>query len=160
MQLDDYGFVMTDNGVMLDQGSWIIHASIRVFNFVLVMGMYSKTGGKNGKHADITESSSISAVSYMALEIFRFNVGRQFHPVSDATSRFHTVQFALLPSTSFLCLVDSKPKFKTPQLEPVELLPADFERFRSLKNGADKLQSAMKLFKKRTSGGNSGAQEE
>ena len=63
-----------------------------------------------------------------------------------------TVQFALLPSTSFLCLVDSKPKFKTPQLEPVELLPADFERFRSLKNGADKLQSAMKLFKKQTSG--------
>ena len=71
-----------------------------------------------------------------------------------------TVQFALLPSTSFLCLVNSKPKFKTPQLEPVELLPADFERFRSLKNGADKLQSAMKLFKKRTSGGNSAAQEE
>ena len=41
---------------------------------------------------------------------------------------FHTVQFGLLPSTSFLCLVDSKLKFKTPQLDPVELLLVDIER--------------------------------
>jgi len=122
------------------------------------MAMYSKTGGKNGKHADITESSSISAVSYMALEIFRYNVGRQFHPVSDATSRFHTVQFALLPSTSFLCLVNSKP-MRSGQSQPVDLSPVDIERFRSLKNGVDKLHSAMKSFKKRTPGGNSESQE-
>ena len=68
-----------------------------------------------------------------------WDVGRQFHPVSDITSRFHIVQFALLPSTSFLCLVNSKPKFKTPQIDPVELLPVDIERFRSLNNGVDKL---------------------
>jgi len=89
-----------------------------------------------------------------------WDVGRQFHPVSDITSRFHTVQFALLPSISFLCLVNSKPKFKTPQIDPVDLLPVDIERFRSLNNGVDKLQSAMKLFKKRTTTGNLGAREE
>lgn len=33
-----------------------------------------------------------------------WDVGHQFHPVSDITSRFHTVQFGLLPSASFLCL--------------------------------------------------------
>ena len=92
------------------------------------MAMYSKTGGKNGKHADITESSSISTVSYMALEIFRYNVGHQFHPVSDATSRFHTIQFALLLSTNFLCLINSKP-VRSCQLQPVDLLPVDIERF-------------------------------
>ena len=46
----------------------------------------------------------------MVADFVAWDVGRQFHPVLDITSRFHTVQFALLPSTSFLCLVDSKPK--------------------------------------------------
>jgi len=70
----------------------------------------------------------------MVADFVASDVGRQFHPVSVVTSSswFHTVQFGLLPSTSFLCLIDSKPKFKTPQLDPVELLLVDIERIEAL----------------------------
>jgi len=63
----------------------------------------------------------------------------------------------LLLSTSFLCLVNSKP-MRSGQSQPVDLSPVDIERFWSLKNGVDKLHSAMKSFKKQTPGGNSESQ--
>ncbi|KIJ92452.1 hypothetical protein K443DRAFT_30663, partial [Laccaria amethystina LaAM-08-1] len=51
-----------------------------------VVAMYSKTGGKNGKHSAITELSSIAAVSYLSVQLFRYRTGGQFHPVPDATA--------------------------------------------------------------------------
>ena len=38
----------------------------------IVIAIYAKTGGKNGKHSAVSESSSISAVSYLGLQIFEF----------------------------------------------------------------------------------------
>ena len=70
--------------------------------------MYSKTGGKNGKHSAIMESSSIAAVSYLSVQLFRYHIALQFHSVSDVTAIFQTKRFVLLSSVQFLCLVDTK----------------------------------------------------
>ncbi|KAF9526711.1 hypothetical protein CPB83DRAFT_857329 [Crepidotus variabilis] len=55
--------------------------------------MYSKSGGKNGKHGDITKSSSISAVSFLAVQIFQPGLTRNFQMVTDTTSTLQTRHF-------------------------------------------------------------------
>ena len=112
--------------------------------------MYSKTGGKNGKHADITESSSISAVSYLAVQIFQYNVSRQFSIFT--TMPFQTKQFLHLPPHQFLCLVESK-VLLTPGSPFVEISLADFTRFRTLESGQRELEAALKAFRKRKPSG-------
>ena len=45
-----------------------------------VLVLYSKSG-KNGKHSSVSESSNISAVSYMAVQNFEPMYARQFRSV-------------------------------------------------------------------------------
>ncbi|KAF8809095.1 hypothetical protein BYT27DRAFT_7188181 [Phlegmacium glaucopus] len=54
LKLGVYGFVFTDHGLRIGR----------------VIAIYSKTGGKNGKHAAVTDASNISAVSYLAVQVF------------------------------------------------------------------------------------------
>ncbi|KAF8237893.1 hypothetical protein L208DRAFT_1245065 [Tricholoma matsutake] len=47
-----------------------------------VIALYSKTGGKNGKHSSVSESLKISAISYMGVQVFEYMYARQFHCAS------------------------------------------------------------------------------
>ena len=114
--------------------------------------MYSKTGGKNGKHSAITESSSIAAVSYLAVQLFQYRIARQFRSVPDATAIFQTKQFLLLPSLQFLCLVDTKITAAQLAASFIELTPEDADRYRALRNGQKELTAVIKLSKKRGGG--------
>ncbi|KAF8229628.1 hypothetical protein L208DRAFT_1123918, partial [Tricholoma matsutake] len=51
-----------------------------------VIAFYSKTSGKHGKHGLITESSNISAVSYIAIQLFEFMHSCQFCHIPQMTS--------------------------------------------------------------------------
>ena len=115
----------------------------------VVVAMYSKTGGKNGKHGAITESSSIAAVSYLAVQLFQYHLARQFRSVPDATAIFQTKQFLLLSSLQFLCLVDTKISPHQLFTSFLELLPEDVDRYRALREGQKELTTAIKLSKKR-----------
>jgi len=108
--------------------------------------LYSKTGGKTSKHADITESSSILAVSYLAVQVLQHNVSRQFSIFT--TMPFQTKQFLHLPPHQFLCLVESK-VHTTPGSSFVEISLADFTRFRALELGQKQLEAALKVFTSR-----------
>jgi len=112
--------------------------------------LYSKTGGKNGKHADITESSSISVVSYLAVQVLHHNVSRQFSIFTMAP--FQTKQFLRLLPHQFLCLVESKVRI-TPGSSFAEISVADFTRFRTLELGQKELDAALKAFRKRKPSG-------
>jgi hypothetical protein len=61
-------------------------------------------GGKNSKHAAITDSFIISAVSYIGVQVFKRMYGRQFRVIPEATALF-TKQFALLQPISLRALV-------------------------------------------------------
>ncbi|PPQ87308.1 hypothetical protein CVT25_002058 [Psilocybe cyanescens] len=137
LQVDDFGFVITANGVMLGH----------------VVAMYSKTGGKNGKHSAITESSSIAAVSYLAVQLFQYRLARQFRSVPDATAIFQTKQFLLLSSLQFLCLADTKISAEQLARSFVELTQEDTDRYRALRDGQKELTAAIKLSRKRGGGG-------
>ncbi|KAF8225197.1 hypothetical protein L208DRAFT_1075454, partial [Tricholoma matsutake] len=51
-----------------------------------VIAIYSKTGGKNGKHAAITDTSNISAISYLGVQVFKHMHGCLFQDHPDATA--------------------------------------------------------------------------
>ena len=78
----------------------------------LVIALYS---GKNAKHAAVTDSSNIAAVSNIAVQLFERMYGPEFHVIPKATytSSFLTKQFALLRPISFLMLMASVPRILT-----------------------------------------------
>ncbi|KAF8223788.1 hypothetical protein L208DRAFT_1369906, partial [Tricholoma matsutake] len=64
VKLGDYGVYSP----RLHQGLHIAH----------VIALYSKTGGKQGKHESISDLSNISAVSNIAVQIFEYTHAHQF----------------------------------------------------------------------------------
>ncbi|KAF8801615.1 hypothetical protein BYT27DRAFT_7261749 [Phlegmacium glaucopus] len=113
LQVGDFGFVLTASSIMLGH----------------VVAMYSKTGGKNGKHSSITESSSIAAVLYLAVQLFQYCLARQFRSVPDTTAIFQTKQFLLLSSLLFLCLVNTKISPEQLAASFIELSPEDVDHY-------------------------------
>ena len=51
-----------------------------------VCSLYAKTGGKNGRHNDVTDSSNIMAVSYLVVQVFEYQLGTQFRAQPHAQS--------------------------------------------------------------------------
>jgi hypothetical protein len=135
---------------MVSSTSNLPNCFVNLNNFI-VIAFYSKTGGKHGKHGSITESTSISAVSYIAVQLFEFMHGRQFRHIPEMTSRLQTKQFAILPSMPFLCLLSVSLKVH-PKSGTLELTQEDIDRFKALDKGSVKFQAAMKLSRKRGKG--------
>jgi hypothetical protein len=77
---------------------------------LLVLAIYSKSGGKNGKHSSIVKSSNISAVSYFVLQVFEQMVSQQFRSIPEKLQSLQSKKFTLLPSSAFLCILDTAPR--------------------------------------------------
>ncbi|KIM82043.1 hypothetical protein PILCRDRAFT_71289, partial [Piloderma croceum F 1598] len=71
-----------------------------------VLSIYTKSGGKNGKHCWIGEASTIMAVSYMPVQLFEYMISHHFCAILQALNSMQISQFTHLPSRSFLCLLD------------------------------------------------------
>ncbi|KAF9068118.1 hypothetical protein BDP27DRAFT_1266639, partial [Rhodocollybia butyracea] len=82
LRVDDYGIVCIDGELFISK----------------VVALYEKTAGKNGKHASITESSEICAISYLDLQLFeRLAHGNQFTSITGSTVLFRTKHFTKIP---------------------------------------------------------------
>ncbi|THU78024.1 hypothetical protein K435DRAFT_590950, partial [Dendrothele bispora CBS 962.96] len=51
-----------------------------------VITMYTKGGGKNGKHAAVTSADNISALSYLAVQLFQHAHHGRFKSIPSITS--------------------------------------------------------------------------
>ncbi|KAJ7438890.1 hypothetical protein B0H11DRAFT_2356551 [Mycena galericulata] len=81
-----------------------------------VLSVYSKTGGKNGRHAWVSDCSSIAAASNIPTQVYEhMTSGRQFRAIPQALQGLRVPQFALIPSSAFLCLLTNSP-------EPVNMI--------------------------------------
>ncbi|KAJ7263477.1 hypothetical protein C8J57DRAFT_1070505 [Mycena rebaudengoi] len=110
-----------------------------------VFQLYSKGGGKNGRHKPVTESPMITAISYLSVEVFENHHATVFS-IPTATSFLRTKQFAHIPSNNLLCVLSQTPK---PLPTGLSLFPEDAERFKILQRGVTKFHKAMVLFRKR-----------
>ncbi|KAJ6620031.1 hypothetical protein B0H10DRAFT_1792426, partial [Mycena sp. CBHHK59/15] len=64
--------------------------------------MYSKGGGKAGAHAWVPTCESIGSLSYIAVQTYQHSYHRQFKITHHHNAALGTMQFAHLPSNSFL----------------------------------------------------------
>jgi len=108
---------------------------------VIVISIYSKSGGKNGKHCWVSDSSSISANSYVPVQVFEHMHSQQFRAVHQALQYLQVKRFTLLPAHSFLCTLDTAPQAIMANLK---VSAKDYERFQILHRHAQKIVSAIK----------------
>ena len=71
-------------------------------NLFAVLAIYSQTGGKNGMHAWQSDSTSIGAVSYLAMQTYEYAYHRNFRGVHQSNAVLQVFSFALVPSDCFL----------------------------------------------------------
>ncbi|KAJ7814859.1 hypothetical protein B0H13DRAFT_2242659 [Mycena leptocephala] len=67
-----------------------------------IFAMHSKGGGKAGKHEPVTDSSNISALSKISVQLFENLHGAQFRSIPASTAMLHAKQFAHIPPINFL----------------------------------------------------------
>ncbi|KAJ7205209.1 hypothetical protein GGX14DRAFT_368089 [Mycena pura] len=136
IQLGSYGFVYGTEKIMLAR----------------VVALYSRTGGKNGKHAAVTKSSTIAAVSYIGVQLFEpLAAQRTFSKITYGTAPHQVFSFKFLPSIAFLSLLDHEPARGTGAMADLNVVvdtPA-WAWYNALNGAHTGFSTAMKLFGKR-----------
>jgi hypothetical protein len=108
--------------------------------------MYSKTGSKNGKHAWVPSATHVTSVSYLPMQVYEHMHSRQFRAVPCVLQHLHVKRFALLPSSSFLCTLNSVPHNIAGE-QYIELSPTDYTHFVELRARTKHIVATLKLQK-------------
>ncbi|KAF7291093.1 hypothetical protein MKEN_01491200 [Mycena kentingensis (nom. inval.)] len=111
-----------------------------------VVALYHTT---SGRHAYITQSTSITALSYIVAQLYDCTGGNNFKSITGDTGQFNTVTWAHLPPIRFLCLLSHSPRFNKMSLL-YQLESADWKYFTAFSKHADKFTAAIKDFSKKT----------
>jgi len=89
--------------------------------------MYKKSAGKGARHAWTSKSTSIGALSYIAVQCYEHIQSRQsyrFRPMECVATR--TQRFNLLPSLAFLCLIPQTSIKRAPSSDVIKIRPGPF----------------------------------
>ena len=111
--------------------------------------MYSKGGGKNGKHGAVTRVDSVATVSYFAVQIFEQQFRALFTPIPGVTAPFNCRQFSLLPSTAFFTVLSVRPKPSATLPGGLELDHVDLNVHKTLAGAETQFKQAAKAFRRR-----------
>ncbi|THH16946.1 hypothetical protein EW146_g3772 [Bondarzewia mesenterica] len=120
-----YGFVFYSDSIWLAQ----------------VLSVYSKSAGKNGKHSWVSDSSKITAVSYIAAQLFQPVAPRQFTSIPRDNMGLKVSRFALLKPTSFLVVLKAVP---TPAGQNFIISAQDHQYYAALQKKLASIREAMK----------------
>ncbi|KAG6848152.1 hypothetical protein H0H93_002909 [Arthromyces matolae] len=135
LKIGDIGVVFTPDGLRIGH----------------VIVLYSKTGGKNAKHASVLEVTNVCAASHIGIQVFDYMHGRQFRAITGATARLQTRQFAIIPPIAFLTLL-LRPvrRIGVGASENLELDAIDMDMFKVFRAAEGTFKEAMRLFRKRS----------
>ena len=112
-----------------------------------VLSIYSKSGGKNGKHGWVPQVTSITSASNLAVQLFQPSFRNQFRIQHiDASNALVIKRYALLQSTDFLFMLSTAPKISETFLQ---LREVDYERYRKFHSFRQNIGSAIKVMKGR-----------
>ncbi|RDB19960.1 hypothetical protein Hypma_012735 [Hypsizygus marmoreus] len=115
-----------------------------------ILSIYSKTGGKNAKHSNVTDSSNISAVSYLVLQVFEnMRNLNQFRVIPSDLQHLQSKRFVHLPSTAFLSTLNNAPR-EVGESKNLVLLPSDYALFNSLIGRTADILAVMKALNGRS----------
>ena len=108
---------------------------------VTVLCLYSKTGGRNGKHAWVASVPNISMASYIVMQAYENMYNRQFRPILRSAQQLQVKTFALLAAPHFLCTLDQAPRDLG---RGKEISVADSQRFVVLHSRVQSISLALK----------------
>jgi hypothetical protein len=148
-----YGFAISSNknlGLVLCKGETLLNMSNRVTNdgVVAVLTVYSKGGGKGGKHGWVASVPSITAASNIVIQVYQHQgFGGKFFDTPMSMHAFPQLHcFDIIPSSAFLCVLHAAPSTVERGLQ---ISAHDYEIFKDLNSKREKIATAMKAFKKR-----------
>ncbi|KAJ3538768.1 hypothetical protein NM688_g6473 [Phlebia brevispora] len=130
LKVGDFGFIFNEFGLAVGK----------------VKALYTKAGGKAGRHADISDASTVGAISYVCVQVLEHRYLRQFGSIPKMMTQFWTKRYAHLSSNEFLCLLSTTPQ---PSNEGFSIGAADMEIFRQLQDAKECLGEARRLFRQR-----------
>ncbi|RXW12721.1 hypothetical protein EST38_g13134 [Candolleomyces aberdarensis] len=127
LELDDYRIVFISSGLRID----------------CILTLYSRTGSKNGKHTAITDSPSVSAVSYIGLQIFEHHHASHFSAYPYSTAIVNANQFLFIQPIRFLMVLPRS----SISLQPDFTLDEEYmNHFRQFKSQEAHLAALVKAF--------------
>ncbi|KAJ6619147.1 hypothetical protein B0H10DRAFT_1794090, partial [Mycena sp. CBHHK59/15] len=94
-----------------------------------VITMYSKNGGKAGAHSWAPNYDTIGSMSYMIIQVYQHFYQRQFKFRHRDYATLETLQFAHLPSNSFLAVLPQDEETVESFRDHVEVRPCAQEIF-------------------------------
>ena len=139
---------LTDNIINLDEPhreEWACYDCKFWLMVSIVIALYSKGSGKNGKHAAVPNVTNVASVSYAGFQIFQCMHRQLFRPITSATVAFSTNQYLLMPSTSILCRLSAIPQARN---NDIEIHSEDWRIYNTLDVSSRQLEATMKLFAK------------
>ncbi|KAG5640515.1 hypothetical protein DXG03_008231 [Asterophora parasitica] len=158
-----YVFVLVEKSIMLAQGE-LIQVNfdrlqfLRFYPFYLtLLSIYAKAAGKAGKHAWVSHTSNIAAVSYLPVQLFENMLGSQFRAIHTG-QKLHVKRFHLSPSSAFLSVVDVAPT--TTENGGLKVSQQDWQFFCQLKARIDGIVKAVKLLNRRKKSGDDDGSDE
>ncbi|KAJ3823278.1 hypothetical protein F5880DRAFT_1443947, partial [Lentinula raphanica] len=133
LRLSDWGFVYLEsaNGIFVAQ----------------VLAMYTRGGGKNGKHNSVDSTTGLAGLSHIAVQIFEFSAGSSFRILPELMAPFSTKAFALMPPQSFLTTLEVRPTSRSEV--SVRISKNDTSTYQSLVGQISNFQLIMKEYRKR-----------
>ena len=116
---------------------------------VIVLCLYSKTGGCNGKHAWVASTLSITAPSYIVMQAYEKMYNRQFRPILRSAQQLQVKTFTLLAAPHFLCTLHQAPRDVG---NSKEISAMDFQCFVVLQGQVQSISLALKQLATRRKG--------
>jgi hypothetical protein len=140
-----YGFAYAEDDVKLVKGRLFeIQTMVAAHLRLKVLTVYSKGGGKNGKHAWVSSCTSIGAVSYLAGQLLDYSDEREFIGISDNLALFQTPRFLLLPPSRFLAVLLHKPVQNPSSPDILVVHETDWDLFTQLRKSIRQVELAVK----------------
>ena len=110
-----------------------------------VICLYSKLGGLNCKHSAVTDAPSITALSYVGLQVFGHSYVRWFTHIPEETAQLQTKRFALPSPKNLLLLLRLTVQLNQTQL--VEVSSEDIKGFDIMVTQKRAIETALKKYK-------------
>ncbi|KAF7371887.1 hypothetical protein MVEN_00046000 [Mycena venus] len=96
-----------------------------------VITIYSKGGGKGGKHEYVSSVDSIGRISYVFTQTFLHSAGRMFQRLHSASASLGISRFAHLPAGSIILRISDQVKLKG---NMAEVMPATALKYKELQS--------------------------
>jgi hypothetical protein len=133
---------------MIIEGESTAHCSNKShLTHLLVLTLYEKGAAKRAKHAWTLSTTSIGALSYIAVRCFQYSRQQQFRAVECVNT--HTKRFILLSPFAFLCIIPQNSFRRSSSGRFIELRPGPFwDTFHALMAEKEAILTAVRVLLK------------